>query len=165
MINGFILTSVLKAYSQIHTWEVWMWTQEFTSNFVLLLSCTLPFHDLPSTFSSLGLHCPFSIQKSRTSFVILCQMLPTTMPAGRRATRRWRGRTWWKFVPSSWGHCSSEWIRRFPFLGILGTYTFLLSPWSQPLPWDDLGIGTQENRGEKNDFSLLWALSYSVSPS
>lgn len=154
MINDLILTSVLKACGQIRTWEVWIWTQNFTSSLLSWFPVLLPFHDLPSTCSSLGL--PLSVLYPKI-WDFLCYTLPDS--SHNYAARRWGERTWWKFVPSSWGHCSSEWIRRFPFLGILGAFRFLLSTWSQQLPWD---WDTRESRGKK---LFLPSLSISCSVS
>lgn len=166
MINGLILSSVLKACGQIHTWEVGYEPRisqaALYKGYTGCFPALLPFHDLPSTFSSLGL--PLLVLYPKI-WDFLCHTLPHTSQnyACRKKSCKKMGRkNLMEVCTISWGHCSSEWIRRFPFLGILSIFTFLLSPWSQPLPCGDLGTRTQQNWGE-NNFSLLWALSYPVS--
>lgn len=155
MINGLILTSVLKAYGQIHTWEIhkqlYMVGFLYSSTSIISWVLSVPW-DFP--FQS-------SIQISGTFLAIFCHILPTTMPAGRRAARRWRERTWWslchplgatapldKKLPLPWS---------FIYLYILSVIMISTATLGWPRGWD-----IRESRGKMifpffESFPTPWA--------
>lgn len=121
-------------------------------------SVLLHFCDFLDTFSSLRL--PFPVLYPEF-WDFLGHILPHTLPHTshsyayrKKGCKKMETESLMEVYTILLGPQLSQ-TERFPFLGDLGTFTFLLLSWSQLLPWDDLGAVTQENPGKKMIFPFF----------